>query len=317
MSILRKTLLILSLFVSVVSYSQEIKRPAITGIAHFALYSSNFDNTKDFYTGFLGYDIPYELSFSNDGVVSMSFVKINDRQLVEIFREKKQNDERFFHFGIETDDAEAMRKYLESKGYKVPNSTPKGRIGNLNYFVDDPNGTICEIVEYGANGATVNNKGKNLPDSRISARMSHVGFMVPDLDKALEFYCGVLGFKEIWRGSADGKNVTWVHLQVPEGTDCIELMLYNKELSKSTRGVYNHICLEVDNVDEAVEILNKRALPKGCRHDNVKYGKNKKKQINYYDCDGTRVEIMEAKTIDGKPVPSSSLPPLKYIKSEK
>ncbi len=40
---------------------------------------------------------------------------------------------------------------------------------------------------------------------------------------------------------------------------------------------------------------------------------NKKRQINCYDTDGTRVEIMEAKTVDGMTVPSSTAPPLKYL----
>lgn len=294
--------------------AQDVKRPAIKGIAHFALYASDFDNTLDFYKNFLGYSEPYNLSFNNDGKVSLSFIKINDRQLVEVFREKNSSDERFFHFGLETDDAEGMRKYLKSKGVDVPDNTPKGRIGNLNYFVTDPNGTICEIVEYGKDGTTVKDRGFHLSADRISGRMSHIGFMVPDLDKALEFYCGILGFKEVWRGSSDGKHTTWVHIQVPEGTDCIELMLYDNELSKSARGVFNHICLEVEDVKSAINVLNSRVLPSGCRHNDFKVGKNRKEQINYFDKDGTRVEIMSAKTIDGVPTPSTNLPPLYFNK---
>ena len=38
-------------------------------------------------------------------------------------------------------------------------------------------------------------------------------------------------------------------------------------------------------------------------------GKNGKRQVNLYDPDGTRVELMEAQTADGKPVPSSTAPP--------
>jgi len=38
-------------------------------------------------------------------------------------------------------------------------------------------------------------------------------------------------------------------------------------------------------------------------------GVNGKRQINFYDVDGTRVEIMEPKTYDGKPRPPSPAPP--------
>ena len=41
----------------------------------------------------------------------------------------------------------------------------------------------------------------------------------------------------------------------------------------------------------------------------VAVGVNGKRQINYYDADGTRVEVMEPTTADGKPVPPSDAPP--------
>ena len=41
----------------------------------------------------------------------------------------------------------------------------------------------------------------------------------------------------------------------------------------------------------------------------MKAGVNGKRQINFYDGDGTRVEIMEPGTYDGKPRPPSAAPP--------
>ena len=40
----------------------------------------------------------------------------------------------------------------------------------------------------------------------------------------------------------------------------------------------------------------------------MKVGVNGKRQINYFDPDGTRVEIMEPTTVDGKPRPPSTAP---------
>ncbi|MEX2044905.1 MAG: hypothetical protein WD941_06090, partial [Opitutus sp.] len=40
-----------------------------------------------------------------------------------------------------------------------------------------------------------------------------------------------------------------------------------------------------------------------------KVGVNGKRQINFYDVDGTRVEIMEPGTHDGKVRPASNAPP--------
>jgi len=41
----------------------------------------------------------------------------------------------------------------------------------------------------------------------------------------------------------------------------------------------------------------------------IKVGKNGKRQANLFDPDGTRIELMEPNTADGKPVPPSNAPP--------
>jgi hypothetical protein len=41
----------------------------------------------------------------------------------------------------------------------------------------------------------------------------------------------------------------------------------------------------------------------------ARVGVNRKRQLNLYDPDGTRIELMEWNTIDGKPTPSSQAPP--------
>ncbi|HEX6739045.1 MAG TPA: hypothetical protein VF310_12270, partial [Vicinamibacteria bacterium] len=38
-------------------------------------------------------------------------------------------------------------------------------------------------------------------------------------------------------------------------------------------------------------------------------GTNRRRQLNLYDPDGTRVELMEPVTVDGQPAPSSTAPP--------
>jgi catechol 2,3-dioxygenase-like lactoylglutathione lyase family enzyme len=291
------------------------KRPKITGVAHIALYVKNIDKARAFYEDFLGFAEPYSLKKLNSEELALFFVKINDHQLIEIFPEKTPETDRFYHFAIETDDAEGMRLYLASKGCKVPEKTPSGRTGNLNYFVTDPNGIICEIVQYASAGMTAKNFGRDMPDTRISKHMPHVGIMVANLDSAMKFYRDILGFTETWRGSSNGTVLSWVNMKVPDGDDYIEFMLFEKAPDPGRKGVMNHICLYVDDVAEAGRILKERKLPEGCKQPSeMKTGINKKRQINYYDPDGTRVEIMEPKTVDGLIVPSSNAPAPKFIK---
>lgn len=293
------------------------QRPPITGVAHAAFFTKDLEHTRNYLKNFMGYDETITLK-NAEGKVSLSVFKINERQFVEVFPERKEKSNRMYHFAVETTDAEAMRLYLKSKGYKVPEHTPKGRTGNLNYFVTDPNGTICEIVQYGTEGMMADKKGKDLSTNRISTRMSHVGFMVPDVDKAIEFYCGVLGFKEVWRGGSDPDKVKWVHLQVPEGDETIELMLYDKEPTWERMGSMNHICLEVKDIYAAESTLAGRVQPQGVRAPTPpKAGFNKKRQINYYLIDDTRIEIMEDQPFDGIPAPSSKGKLMKYISADK
>jgi lactoylglutathione lyase len=64
------------------------------------------------------------------------------------------------------------------------------------------------------------------------------------------------------------------------------------------------------NLDKALAELTQRAVP---NHYSalmeIRTGTNRKRQLNLYDPDGTRIELMESHTVDGKPAPSSSAPP--------
>jgi catechol 2,3-dioxygenase-like lactoylglutathione lyase family enzyme len=281
--------------------------PLVTGVSHAAFFSRDVELDLQFYGGYLGFP-----SVDKDDAESNSKVIINDQQYVELIPERTKGGNRLSHFAVATSDAKAMRKYLVTKNAAVTTAISKDKHGNSFFFITDPNGIVCEFIQY--NRKVVPTNKTTLADSSIARRMSHVGFMVADVDKAIAFYCDILGFTETWRGSKDGKNVNWVNLQVPDGRDYIELMLYDKEQSEENMGVINHICLEVNDVTVSAEALAKRPLPKACKQTTaIKTGINRKRQINCYDIDGTRVEIMEAQTIDGKPAPSSTAAPLKLI----
>jgi catechol 2,3-dioxygenase-like lactoylglutathione lyase family enzyme len=291
--------------------AQTPQRPKITGISHAAFYVSDMKKAREFWEGFFGFQSPFSIPRKNPAE-QLVWIKINDRQTIELFpgSEVAPTAERLYHIAVETDDAEAMRVYLKSKGVAVPEKTAVGKIGNKNYFIKDPSGNIVEIVQYMPEGWTMREKGKYLPDTRISTRMSHVGVMIAQLDTALKFYEDILGFKEIWRGAKNPEQLSWVNLQVPDGNDYVEFMLYEKYPTLDRVHTLQHVCLEVPNVERVSEILKTRTLPEGTKPPTpIATGVNGKRQINYYDPDGTRVEVMEPSTFDGKPRPPSKAPP--------
>ena len=63
-------------------------------------------------------------------------------------------------------------------------------------------------------------------------------------------------------------------------------------------------------MDAAIAKLNANPARKDYKREiEVHIGKNHKRQANLFDPDGTRVELMEPFTIDGKVTPSSTAPP--------
>src|SRR5437763_12506362 len=94
-----------------------------------------------------------------------------------------------------------------------------------------------------------------------------------------------------------------------EGEDYLEFMLYDKlpAPDSPTRGNKNHASLTIPDADKALAELKKRAAKVGyTREIVIQTGVNRKRQINLYDPDGTRVELMEPNTVDGKPAPQST-----------
>lgn len=291
-------------------------RPRILGVSHAAFYVTDMAKARAFYEGFLGFASPFSIPRKNPAE-QLVWIKINDRQSIELFpgSEVEPGSDRLYHIAIEVDDADAMLAYLRAKGVVglPPTATsPIGKIGNKNFTIKDPNGNGVEIVQYMPEGWTVREKGRHLPATRIAQRMSHVGVMVGEFEASMRFYGEILGFREIWRGSSGGKTLNWVNMQVPDGEDYVEFMLYEKYPTTDRLRTMHHICLEVSDVAKAGEILKARPYPTGSKPPTeMKAGVNGKRQINYYDPDGTRVEVMEPNTYDGLPRASSDVrPPL-------
>ncbi|MDZ4798287.1 MAG: VOC family protein [Bryobacteraceae bacterium] len=293
---------------SLLANAQDVPRPKITGVAHIALYVKDVEKARNFYTGLLGYQEVFDLK-NPDGSLSMTFVKVNERQYIELSPERTPDSDRLNHISIEVDDAEAMRKYLASKGVKVPEKVGRGRIGNANFNIKDPAGHTVEIVEYLPDGWSVRDKGKAVPASRVSTGMMHVGIIVNSLEPEMKFYREVLGFEETWRGSRDGKVLSWVNMRVPDGEDYIELMLHDPVPEPTKRGTAHHICLSVPDIEKSLAAIQPRAGATGyTRPLEIRTGVNRKRQMNLYDPDGTRTELMEPHTVDGKPTPPATAP---------
>jgi catechol 2,3-dioxygenase-like lactoylglutathione lyase family enzyme len=276
-------------------------RPKVLGIAHVAWYVKDLARSRQFYEDFLGFSEPSTYG----GLARTAIVRVNDQQYFELHNEPDRGEGQLHHIALYTDHAARMGEYLKSKSVEVTTDDDTG-----NFTMKDPDGHRIEMIEY---RPAVEDR-TSMPATRISDHLAHAGVLVGDLEKALAFYRGVLGFEEFWRGSSSPEVLSWVNMRVPDGQDYIEFMLYDQLPEPGARGSRHHASLWISDADQTLAELRRRAARTGYATEiKIQTGVNRKRQINLYDPDGTRIELMERNTVDGRAAPSSSAPPPRHI----
>ena len=273
-------------------------RPPLLGIAHIAFQVSDLPKARAFYGELLGFEEPFQI-FKEDGSIRLTYFKVNDRQYIEIFPGlPPEQDDRLLHIALETADIEALRIYLHEKGTPVPDKPTQGRDGNLNFTAIDPDGHRVEFVQYLPGSLHSKARNRYVSAHRISERILHVGLTVANVEAADKFYKEILGFSEIWRGGRTDAVTDWINMRVPDGTDYLEYMLVTGKVDRQRLGTLHHVALLVPDIQKALETARARAsgLPAATvRSPNV--GRNNRWQLNLFDPDGSRAELMEPFTI--------------------
>lgn len=191
--------------------------------------------------------------------------------------------------GLQIDDHRAMMDYLNSKNIRFEEVLPTDAPAYL--VVTDPEGHEVRFVETGKDYTWLSIKDEIRKSQPSPIRLIHAGWVVKDREMMDRFYRDVLGFHLYWQGGMKDDRVDWVSMQVPDGTDWIEYMLNVPEnADKHLLGVMNHIALGVPSVREAAEQLKKNGVK---LTEEPKIGRDGKWQLNLYDPDETRVELME------------------------
>jgi catechol 2,3-dioxygenase-like lactoylglutathione lyase family enzyme len=260
------------------------QRPHILGIDHVSFYTTAPHGVKNLYGDILG------LAAAAPVEPGGTLRYLVGRQWVGYSRapDPKASD-RMDHVAFTTDGLAALRQYLIAQGIKVP--PIQKRSDSLFFFVEDPEGHRVEFVERGkAEAATP-------AASAVSRHMIHAGFLVYRRDAEDHFYRDILGFRPYWHGGMKDGETDWVALQVPDGTDWLEYML-NQPQHPDLRltGVMNHISLGVGDMKKAQAILESHNW-KPQADEKAQMGKDGKWQLNVFDPDLTRVELMELKPV--------------------
>ena len=260
-------------------------RPPIAGIAHAAIQTSDLAKARAFYGGLLGYP---EIAPRRPHT---AIFFVNDRQRL-IVRDglPASRDERFIDLAFET-NVGAMRDWLTRTGMQASEPAADADAGGRRIETKDPDGHPVQFVELtrGGRGAAAT------PDRRLSRRILHAGLTVRDSAAADRFYKDVLGFSETWRGGRPEGVINWINMRVPDGTDYLEYMLYPAAPpDRRQLGSAHHVALLVPDIQQALETVRARTAPDDRNHRaNPPIGPNNRWQLNLFDPDGTRVELME------------------------
>ena len=283
---------IMVLALSAGAFAQQ--RPPILGVAHIALKTNDLAAAREYYGKYLGFAEAFTIP-NADGTPEVVYFKVNDHQYIEVFPGLKgETEDRLSHIAFETTNAEQLRAYLASHGVAVPAALRTLPDGNLSFTIKDPDGHTVEFVQYVPTGALGRTFGKFMPASRISDHIGHVGFTVSDQAAADRLFKDILGFHNVWQGGMKDDGPTqWVDMRVPNGMDHLEYMLEVHNPTPRTLGVMNHLCLIVPSVADSYKTL----LARDMKMEAPKIGRDGKWQLNLYDPNLTRGELMEPKPV--------------------
>jgi catechol 2,3-dioxygenase-like lactoylglutathione lyase family enzyme len=267
------------------------ERPVIAGVAHAAIQVTDLAKARTFYGGLLGY-----AEIGPQARPHVAVFAVNDRQRL-IVRDglPPDRDERFLDLTFQTEDVGAMRAWLTAHGVPADDVARDADAGGRLIKASDPDGHAVQFVEL--DRASASPVGR--PDARLSKRILHAGLTVRDGAAADRFYKDMLGFSETWRGGRPAGVINWINMRVPDGTDYLEYMLY--PATPPTRrqlGSAHHVALLVTDIQEALETVRSRTLPGDPNHRATpQIGTNNRWQLNLFDPDGTRIELMEPWTV--------------------
>jgi catechol 2,3-dioxygenase-like lactoylglutathione lyase family enzyme len=264
-------------------------RPAIDGIAHVRVLAADLARARHFYGEVLGFS---ELRWDPAGGVAI--FSVNNRQRIVVRRGPAERDDRLVDLAFATASVTAMRDWLISRGLQVAAPAADSEAGGRVLSVTDPDGHAVALVET----APPSEAPPSRTDHALSHRILHAGLTIKDAAAADTFYKDVLGFSEIWRGGRTDDVTSWINMRVPDGTDYLEYMLQPTPSNRRQLGIDHHIALLVPDMQDALERVRARTAPDDPNHRaNPQIGRNNRWQLNLYDPDGTRVELMEAWTV--------------------
>ena len=281
---------ILGASVSLAAQSTSM-RPPITGIAKVSVYATDLNKSKQFYGTFLG----FPQIASNSASAPLEF-RVSSKQSIEVEPAPAGTTDFLAYIAFATSNIDSMRRYLVGQKVPVEGEIQTQPDGTRFLWVEDPEGHRIQFVQLPAHGhllpvnSAAASKNATQPISQI---ILHAGFIVQNRAAEDRFFRDILGFVEGWQGGR-GNRIEWIDMRVPDGTDWLEYMMHDPAAKTAgDSGVLNHFALGVPDIHQTAQMLQHRHWDSSNPYEDPEIGLDGKWQLNLYDPNGTRAELME------------------------
>jgi catechol 2,3-dioxygenase-like lactoylglutathione lyase family enzyme len=225
--------------------------PPMNGIAHIAIRVKDIADSVDFYHK-LGFNQAFANLAKDGTTVTQSFIKINDRQFIELYPVTPRDPQiGFLHLCFEGADLNALHDYYVAEGL-TPNAVRTAGAGNLLFtmkgpmqFADPQN---IEYTQYMPGSKHTLDFGKNLGPDRVGDKMIAVALAMQDPAAARDFYLHKLAF------TPSKTNPSRLDLPGNSG-EAVEIV------PVADLGPRSSIILQSADLDNAAAQLNRQQVP--------------------------------------------------------
>jgi catechol 2,3-dioxygenase-like lactoylglutathione lyase family enzyme len=165
--------------------------PPIHGLAHIAIRVNDIAVSRAFYEK-LGFQQAFDME--KDGKVTQSFIKVNDRQFIELYpRTEATPAIGFLHLCFDGDDLAALHDFDVSQGLPAT-ALRKAGAGNLLFTLRGPEDQNIEYTQYMPGSLHFEDRGKHLGADRIADNFYAVSLGFKDVPAAATYYSTKLAF---------------------------------------------------------------------------------------------------------------------------
>lgn len=245
---------------------------ALQGIAHVAFRVRDYTRSRSFYRT-LGFEQAFE--FTDPGKPRVAFIKINDRQFIELYEASEGSQPRSYAYLFRSQRHTIATQRLSQRGTN-PAKSRSSVAGNLLFVMHDPEGQLLEYTEYLPGSLHSLDKGKHLGQHRISDHLRESSTPAKDVVTQRAFYTAKLGFQPANSGTRE--------FRLPgKSQDNIE---FSSNASTEPELTFT--------------VINLRRAARDLRSRGVKLQK-REKRIYITDPDGTVIILTAQRNVVGKP----------------